>query len=332
LNKTKLKSQFELHAYDTEKDVNKVAEIIKLKEWSAIDLVVGPVFHEQYQYIKDLPEVQNKVIVNPFSLSSKYADKRGGYLYKTCVEAIVSNMVNYATGNFQLRKNVAKDPGVIEKKNVVVLFGKEPKDSVMAYLYRDSIISRGFNVKLFLKVDLDYMGKLRKIASDSVGLINISHFATFSNDAVFAANFISLLEGTLQDIPIYAYSDWLDNTQLSYVQMEKRNVHFVYPDFVRINSDSYKRFYKAYLAKYSVYPSIYALQGYEMLLVFGKAMREGGTDVSVFLNKQKFYSADILGGYDYSNANYNKFVPIAVFKDMKLNLVNEPKVEDVKSK
>jgi hypothetical protein len=325
LNKDHSKAPVEIHAYDTEKDINKVKEIIKSKEWESIDLIIGPVFTEQYTYIKDQPEVQQKILFNPTSAHSKYADKAGTYLYKASVESTVSAMATYATLNFSLRKNLAKDPGLIAKKDVVILFGKEVKDSVMAYLYRDSIVKKGFLVKKFLKVDTNYMGVLRTMASDSLGLLKISHIVTLSSDPVFAANFISLMEITQQYIPMYAYSDWLDNTQLSYVQMEKRGVHFIYPDYVRIDSDVYKRFYKAYLSTYNVFPSVYAIQGYEMMTLLGNALREGGTDISVSLNKKSYFSLGMLGGYDYSTTNYNKFVPLVAFKDMKLTVVNELK-------
>ena len=325
LNKDQSKAPVEIHVYDTEKDINKVKEIIKSKEWESIDLIIGPVFTEQYTYIKDQPEVQQKILFNPTSAHLKYADKTGTYLYKASVESTVSSMATYAALNFSLRKNLVKDPGLIAKKDVIILFGKEVKDSVMAYLYRDSIVKKGFLIKKFLKVDTNYMGVLRTMASDSLGLLKISHIVTLSSDPVFAANFISLMEITQQYIPMYAYSDWLENTQLSYVQMEKRGVHFIYPDYVRIDSDVYKRFYKAYLSKYNVFPSVYAIQGYEMMTLLGNALREGGTDISVSLNKKSYFSLGMLGGYDYSTTNYNKFVPLVAFKDMKLTVVNELK-------
>jgi len=325
LNKDASKSLVEIHAYDTERDANRIKEIIKSKEWEAIDLVIGPVFPEQYTYIKDQPEVQQKILFNPTAAHVKYADRPGTFLYKASVESTVSSMATYAALNFSLRKNLAKDPGLIAKKEVIILYGKEVKDSVMAFMYRDSIVKKGFIVKKFLKVDTNYMGVLRTMANDSLGLLRISHIVTLSSDAVFAANFISLMEITQQYIPMYAYSDWLDNTQLSYVQMEKRGVHFIYPDYIRIDSDEYKRFYKAYLSMYKVFPSVYALQGYEMIRMLGTALLEGGTDISVSLNQRGYFSLGMLGGYDYSNTNYNKFVPLVSFKDMKLNVVNEVK-------
>lgn len=325
LNKDALKAPIEIHAYDTEKEVNKVKEMVTSKEWQSIDLVIGPLFPEQYTFIKELPEVQDKVLVNPTAGHIKYADKSNHYLYKASVEATVSSMVNYASTNFTIRKNVAKDPGILPKKEVVILYGKEVKDSVMAYMYKDSIVNKGFVIKKFLKVDLNYIGALRTIVSDSVGLIQVSHMVTLSSDPVFAANIISLMEITQQYIPMYAYSDWLNNTQLSYSQMEKRGVHFIDPDYIRINTNEYKRFYKAYIAKYNVFPSVYAMQGYEILTLLGRALREGGTDISVYLNQQGYFSLGMLGGYDFSNANYNKFVPLVAFKDMKLNIVNEVK-------
>lgn len=332
LNKKVQKAPIKIHAYDTEKDINKVTEIVRSKEWEAIDLVVGPIFPEQYTYLKDLPEVEGKVMVNPISSSLKYADKEGTYLYKPSIESYISAMVNYATANFVLRKNVPKDSGLIPKKNVAILYGKEIKDSVMAHLYRDSIISKGFTVKHFYKVDVDYMGALRTMVSDSVGLLKISHISTFASDPVFAANFISLMEGTQQYIPVYAYSDWLNNTQLSYPQMETRGVYFIHPEYLRLNSETYKKFHKAYVSKFNVFPSIYVIQGYEMMLLLGESLRDGGTDISVALNKKQKFSLGMMGGYDYSNANYNKYVPIVAFKNMKLNIVNEAKDETKKSK
>jgi ABC-type branched-subunit amino acid transport system substrate-binding protein len=313
----------ELHVYDTEKDVSKVTQIVKYNEWKLIDVVIGPVFPEQYAAIKDLPELENKTLISPMSSNSKYAENSGSFLYKASIESTVGCMAHYSASNFSLRKNSAKDPGIVPKKNVLILYGKEIKDSILAYQYHDSIIKKGFTVKKILKVDFNYMGALRTFANDSVGLISYSHIVALSSDPIFAANFISLMEITQQQIPIYAYSDWLDNTQLSYTQMDKRGVHFIYPDYIRLSSPAYKHFHKAYVAKYHVFPSVYAVQGYEMATLLCKALREKGTDVSLYFNEKKFFSLGMLGGYDYSNASSNKFVPIVTFRDLKLTLVND---------
>jgi hypothetical protein len=325
LNSYKKATPLELHAYDTEKDANTVGRIVKYNEWKMVDVAVGPLFPEQFNYIKDLPEMENKTLISPMSSNAKYAENTGSYLYKASIEAIVDCMAGYATANFTLRKNTAKDPGIVPKKNVLILYGKEMKDSVLAHQYQDSIIKRGFTVKKILKVDYNYMNALRIFANDSLGLLATSHIVALSSDPIFAANFISLMEITQQVIPIYAYSDWLDNTQLSYSQMDKRAVYFIYPDYVRTTSPTYKHFHKAYIAKYNVFPSVYVLQGYEMMTILGTALRTKGTDLSLYFNEKQFFSLGMLGGYDYSNAAWNKFVPIVTFKDLKLNIVNDEK-------
>lgn len=257
------------------------------------------------------------------SSNAKYGENTGSFLYKASIESTVGCMVKYAATNFNLRKNTAKDPGILAKKNVLILYGAAIKDSILACQYKDSIVSKGFVVKKILKVDFNYMGALRTFANDSLGLISYSHIVALSSDPIFAANFISLMEITQQHIPIYAYSEWLDNTQLSYTQMDKRGVHFIYPDYIRLSSPVYKHFHKAYIAKYHVFPSVYAVQGYEMATLLSKALREKGTDVSLYFNEKKFFSLGMLGGYDYSNASSNKFVPIVTFRDLKLTLVND---------
>jgi len=323
LNHDKKAAPIELHAYDPEKDVSKVTQIVKYNEWKLVDVVIGPVFPEQYTAIKDLPELENKTLINPMSSNSKYAENTGSFLYKASIESTVGCMAHYAASNFSIRKNSAKDPGIVPKKNVMILYGKEIKDSILAYQYRDTILTKGFTVKKILKVDFNYMGTLRTFANDSVGLISYSHIVALSSDPIFAANFISLIEITQQQIPIFAYSDWLENTQLSYKQMDKRAIHFVNPDYIRTSSPQYKHFHKAYIAKYHVFPSVYAVQGYEMITLLGKALREKGTDVSLYFNEKKFFSLGMLGGYNYAHASSNRFVPIVAFKDLKLTLVND---------
>jgi hypothetical protein len=288
-----------------------------------VDVVIGPVFPEQYTAIKDLPELENKILISPMSSNSKYAENTGSFLYKASIETTVGCMAHYAAANFILRKNSVKDPGILHKKNVLILYGKETRDSILAHQYQDSILKKGFTVKKILKVDLNYMGTLRAFAGDSIGLLSYSHIVALSSDPIFAANFVSLMEITQQQIPIYAYSDWLDNTQLSYKQMDKREIYFIDPDYLRTSTVQYKHFHKAYIAKYHVFPSVYVIQGYEMATLLGKALREKGTDVSLYFNEKKFFSLGMLGGYDYSNSSCNKFVPIVTFRDLKLTLVND---------
>ena len=323
LNRDKKAVHIELHAYDTEKDVQKVSQIIKYNEWKLVDVVIGPLFPEQYAAIKDLPEMDNKTLINPMSSNSKYAENTGSFLYKASIESTVACMASYASTNFILRKNVTKDPGITPKKNVLILYGAAIKDSIMAYQYRDSIIKKGLIVKKIVKVDFNYMNALRVFANDSLGLLTYSHIVALSSDPIFAANFISLMEITQQQIPIYAYRDWLDNAQLSYKQMDKRAIHFIDPDYIRASTATYKHFHKAYISKYHVFPNAYVLQGYEMVTLLGHALRAKGTDVSLYFNEKKFFSLGMLGGYDYSNASSNKFVPIVTFKELKLILVND---------
>lgn len=323
LHRDKKHAAIELHAYDTEKDVNKVAQIVQYNEWKSIDVVIGPLFAEQFNYVKDLPEMENKVLISPLSTSPRYAENSGSFLYQASSETTVTSMADYAKANFMLRKNVAKDPGVLPKKNVLILYGAAVKDSVLAYHYHDSIVKRGFTVRKILKVDFNYMGALRTFASDSMGLLGMSHIVALTSDPIFAANFVSLMEITQQVIPIYAYSDWLDNTQLNYKQLDKRAVHFIAPDFIRTTSAAYKNFHKAYIAKYNVFPNAYVLEGYEMVTLLAKALRAKGTDLSLYFNEKKFFSLGMLGGYDYSNAYCNKFVPLVTFRDLKLTIVND---------
>jgi hypothetical protein len=311
-----------LHIYDVDKDLTKLNTIIKSTEFKSIDMVVGPVFGSVFSYAITQPELKNKVVVNPFSLNNSFSNPNT-FIYNSSIETNVSAMLKYAKQNFVLRQSVAKDDVTKPKKQVVILYGKEVKDSIWAYHYKDSLKSAGFELKQILKVDYSYVSKLNKLLYDSLGLLKMSHIAAFSSDAVFAANFISQLEITKQSVPFFCYSNWLENAQLSYPQLEKRNAYFINDYFIDFNSEYYKNFVKQFISKSHVIPSKYVLHGYELAYVFGQALQQSGTNIQVYFNQQNNIRVGMLGAYNYAYSNNNQYVPITSFKDKKLIVVNE---------
>jgi hypothetical protein len=114
---------------------------------------------------------------------------------------------------------------------------------------------------------------------------------------------------------------------LSFEQLQRRQIHFIYPDFVDAGNASLQAFKKVYTSKMNNFPNLYAYTGYELMTYFGKSLYAYGNYLKDGFNRQGFIKGTLFQGYDYALANDNKFVPIVKFEENTLKLVNPSPTE-----
>jgi hypothetical protein len=136
------------------------------------------------------------------------------------------------------------------------------------------------------------------------------------------ANLISALEQKFSKLPIVTLSNWLELKMISFEQFERRNVHFIYPEYIEYTSDTVKTFRSNYIKRRNIVPSIYSYQGYDMMTYFGKLLGEHGTFFQQALHQRPPARGKILSGYNYQGSNDNQYVPLIKFQDGRLVLVN----------
>jgi hypothetical protein len=154
----------------------------------------------------------------------------------------------------------------------------------------------------------------------------VNNIFVASSDQVIAANVISSTEISGFDIPVFTTSDWLDFNLITVEQMERRNVHFLYPDYVNLENTTVQQFKEKYLSATHQFPTTFAFAGYDMMFQFGKLLLEKGTFFTRDLKKGQFYPGPTLMGINYKNSQDNTFVPIVKFEHGKLEPVNGPKM------
>jgi hypothetical protein len=181
-------------------------------------------------------------------------------------------------------------------------------------------------VKNFEVVSRDSMNKVQKILGDSLMLLKVSHIFVSSTDQVLAANVVSAMEISGFQIPIFTSSEWLQFPLLTYDQYERREIHFLYPDFVEYNKKIVKNFRKLYFRTYNTLPfTNYAYEGYDLMMLFGNALGKYGNYFSEGLAKQGFIPGYMLSGFNYSISRSNSFVPLVKFVESNLLPVNLPR-------
>jgi ABC-type branched-subunit amino acid transport system substrate-binding protein len=302
-----------LFAYDTEKDNTKISEILKNPELKAMDMIIGPLLPMHNAPVDEFALVNKIVVVSPLSNNSKLIEKNEYvYLFQPSLEHQAQQAAIAAE----------KEHPPIEKQQVMVFYGDNTRDSLLASYYRDSITARGYKVNLFEQVSKDRMSKITLNLSDSSRVYNVNHVFVASADQVVAANVISALEISELVIPVFTRAEWLQFPLLSFEQLQRRQVYFIFPDYINFENSLVQAFKKAYVAKMNTFPTSYVYTGYELLRFFGKSLNAYGNYFRQELKNQGFTPGNIFSGFQYSAANDNNYVPVVKFEENKLVIVN----------
>jgi hypothetical protein len=322
-----------LYTYDTEKEPAIVQSILSLPEFKSMDLIIGPVFPVQIPLVTEFSKKNNIININPFSANSKIIEHNlFTYLYQPTLEWQAGNAARYASANFRYDssfvhnytppRNSHKFKEKPERQKVIIFYGNELRDSLLASYHKDSCKSNGLNVIHFEKITRDRIGLLKTILNDTLKLGQCNHVFVSSSDEVVAANIMSLIEISRQNTPLLTRSDWLSFNLIAFEQYEKRNVFFLHQDYYDYSNPVYKNFKTAYVQRAKLYPSPHALQGFELMMFFGQALGEYGTYFKSGLDISGFRPGIICEGFDYRYSFTNRYLPITRFRDKNLVLVN----------
>jgi len=327
-------AKVDIYTYDTEKDISILNSIIGLPELKTMDLIIGPVFPNQIPLVTEFCKLNNIININPFSANSKIIDNNEfAMLFQPTIEIQAGEAARFANEKFRQDstyvlnytppKTKGKNKGEVpDRKKVIIFYGNEVKDSLMAVYYKDSCLANKLEVIHFEKINRGRVELLQTILGDTTKLGKSNHVFASTSDEVIAANIMSLIEVSRQNTPLVTRADWLNFNLISFEQFEKRNVFFIQTDYYDYSSWMFRDFKTTYVNKTKIYPSYHSVQGFELMMYFGRALQKYGTNFKVGLDLEGFSPGKIIGGFNYSNSRANKHVTISRFKEKTLSQVN----------
>jgi len=207
-------------------------------------------------------------------------------------------------------------------------------DSIIALAYKERLEELEVPIEVFKGVGegnterRDYERSLRWSSEKTTG-----HVAVFaSKNRLLASTFISVWENNNKKIPVIASKEWLDIQLISYEQFFRRNVHFVYPEYMSYDSDTVKEFKEEFKKETKVKPlkKIGAEVGYDIVHLLARNLQDYGTHFHQEFDTLGIQEAFLLKGFNFKNSHSNSLVPLLKF-DEELNFiwVNSPyKQED----
>lgn len=315
-----------LRAYDTNKGLRYVKEILQTEELKNSDLVIGPLYANENELVQQFSLEHQVNVVNPFSNNTDVIGENPyAYLFQPSAETIGKKAAEL----------IAKQD---RKKVAMVFFGPGKKDSVLAASFAEQAGSLGLQVVASEMINKEEAGEIMNILAtatefdefkfpseftlkkDSIGSIFVA-----SDDPLIYTKVISSVETRGDSILIVGSENWIDDTAVAFEKYQTLNVVFAAPNYVPLNSPARRSFISGYLRKYGKAPSNFSQLGYEMMLFFGNQLKKNGVYFQDGLNNSEFVPGHLFQGFKYQYSRDNQVVPFAQFKGGVLTLVEDGK-------
>ena len=265
-----------LYLYDTQKDAEEVKKIMRNPELKNLDLIIGPVYSSNIEVLSDFVK-ENKInLVTPLVKENDIL-KDNPFIYKVMPsdETRVKTTCDYLSKLYD--------------SSIVIIHGGTPKELEIIDIYRRKLIKSFSSMEnlneISLKIiDYNHGGSANLEDALSLGYENIVLIP--SEDEVFVTKIIERLNGYTKkyDISLFGPPSWelFENIIITHL----RNLNFKYtsPHYVDYNNWRVKSVTKQYREVYKTDPSIYALQGYDIMYYFGTALMKYGKNFQFCLD------------------------------------------------
>lgn len=296
-----------LRVFDTQKDLNVVKNIMAQNDFSEVDVVIGPLYTENVEYVADELKYDNILVVSPLSKQLNIDNR---------FNLVQAMPTKYTTKNSVLREVVSEKT---DSTNIVVFGGT--KDSLSVGFVKARLASKldsNLVVTTYIAkdnlVDRESVFKLLHPNKDNVVVID-------SDSNILATDVITAMNQVADSLPNRAFlisnPKILKQVEGSYLN----RVALSYPTdfFVLKNSDKVKKFNANFRKEYNYFPSMFSYRGfditYEILLSLG---RSSNSEIGILHDSRrgiqgKFeFVSKPFGGY------FNRGVFMIQYKDWKL--------------
>ncbi|OIN59609.1 ABC transporter substrate-binding protein [Arsenicibacter rosenii] len=325
LAKAKLQAEgitVNLFAYDLDNDDDKTLELINNPSFAqSADMIFGPMYAEPNRLVTSYAMQSEVPLINPIATSRDLVDGQPlAYLAQPSL-------------NQQAEKAMAFAHSLAQARRAAVYYGSTKKDSALAALYQAELKRRGYQILECKKVSgsaetiaasMKIGGVSTAVGQPAIGSTNSmlmpGHVFIASSNEADGPRMIEALNKRRVAAPVIATSSAFDFYQNPVSTFTKRELYLLYPDFLDRGRPVVDEFEKAYLNMQNIIPSVYAAQGYDMLLFFGRQIARNSFPVK---NSSLAQADDyLLSGFDYAKGNENQVVPIVRYEDGRFTKIN----------
>ncbi|MDB5236682.1 MAG: hypothetical protein JWR44_3675 [Hymenobacter sp.] len=291
----------QIFAYDTGADTLTLKQVLALPELAGMDMLVGPIYKSGAKLLGRYARDHQIVCVNPLSQDADLVlDNPWHYLFGPS-----STTQGRVAAQFALNAFGAGKPGIL-------LHEDTKDDAAFANAYKTTFEAQGGKISAVRRFNPDVDESL-SAAFAGLDLAGNSHLVVVSDNrrlGPYATNVLQHQPAATRPA-LLCPGSWLDNPRLDVSQLNSPGMYFIQPKYYDEQAPGFRRFRQLYLQRQHLPPSIYASQGFELLLYFGTALFQYGPAFQTGLASTGPLSGAIFEGQSYSGGTHdNQVVPI----------------------
>jgi ABC-type branched-subunit amino acid transport system substrate-binding protein len=302
----------QVFAYDTGADTLTLKSVLALPELAGMDLLIGPVYKSGAKLLARYAREHQIICINPLSQDADLVtDNSYHYLYSPSAATQARQAAQFAAVSFGTGRPA------------VLLHEDSNDENDFAAAYQAAYEAAGGHITASHAFRPDDPASL-SAAFLPAELTGASHVVVASDSrkagpAAFAA---------LGTVPaasrpaLLVPGTWLDNPSLGVGQLGSAGVYYYHPKYFDQHGLGYRRFRQLYLAKQNLPPSVFACQGFELLLFFGNALQQYGPAFQSGLASAPSQPGAIFEGLSYpGGAHDNQTVPLLKLSNLEPQLL-----------
>lgn len=303
--KTKLQQEgiiVNMFTYDVGSEPEEMLDIVNNTNFAQTDLIMGPVYNEPAQLAADFAETNQIFFVHPTTLSNDILTNHPNTLM------FHPSFDQQATQGFEYMKSLPANT----TRKIAIYYGLARRDSTLAAAYKTKATEAGYQIIDFRKTNenLDISTTLNE--SNKIG-----HVAVFSTTETDGNKIMAMLTKKRVDVPVLATASCFNMAEIQSSSLSEKNLYLLDTEFIDTSKPQVRNFQIQYLSKRNTIPSLYALQGYDALLFFGRMLHQYRDKLRNGLNTRSYDDDYLLSGFNYQQSNENQIVPILQMNDMR---------------
>ncbi len=310
LAQTKLQSEgitVNFQTYDIANDAAATSEILNNPSFTQTDLIVGPLYNEPAKLVADFVDINKIYAIHPTAITNELTQNHSNlFLLQPTLE-------QQAATAFEFMRS---QPTVLGNK-IAIYYNSSRKDSTLAYAYRNYALSAGYQV-------VDYRKTREKI--DSTATISDRNrpsyvFVSSSVDSD-GLKVMNMMNKRRIAAPIITTAAAFAKSKLSASLVSNKELYLIDNEFIDNTKKPTLDFQTQYFTKRNIIPSIHVLQGYDMMLFYGRMIHKYKSQLRTGLDLRIYEDDYLLQGFNYTKTNDNQTITILKYGDMKFEKAN----------
>ncbi|WP_201986937.1 ABC transporter substrate-binding protein [Hymenobacter rubidus] len=302
----------QVYAYDTGADTLTLKQVLALPELAGMDMLIGPVYKSGARLLARYAREHQIVCVNPLSQDGDLVvDNPWHYLFAPSAATQGRVAAQFAANSFGLAR-----PAILLNED-----GYD--DTAFAEAYKETYEKLGGKFSAVRRFNADVDAEVTA-AFAGLDLAGASHLMVASDNRHTGPVAMAALRATAAGSPrppLVCPSAWLEHPRLDLGQLSG-NVYFIQSKYFDETAPGFRRFRQLYLQGQHLPPSVFASQGFELLLYFGNALFQYGPAFQAGLASTPPLPGAIFEGQSYTGgAHDNQVVPLVKLNGLDLQVL-----------